>query len=95
VLDYPIQVLSWSDRLAGPSLREARVTTSKCLMGGWHEFAALSNGPEDQILAEARDAIAQTGGRKFILANGCSVPDETDERWLRAAREVVDQLDIE
>src|SRR3712207_7724048 len=42
VLDYPVQVLSWSDRLAGPSLREARVMTSKCLMGGWHEFGALS-----------------------------------------------------
>jgi uroporphyrinogen decarboxylase len=94
VLDYPVQVLSWSDRLAGPSLREARVTTSKCLMGGWHEFGALSNGPEDQILAETRDAIAQTGGRKFILANGCSVPDETDERWLLAAREIVDQLEV-
>jgi uroporphyrinogen decarboxylase len=95
VLDYPVQVLSWSDRLAGPSLREARVMTSKCLMGGWHEFGALANGPEEQILAEARDAVAQTGGRKFILANGCSVPDETDERWLHYAREVVDELEIE
>ena len=95
VLDYPVQVLSWSDRLAGPSLREARVRTSKCLMGGWHEFGALSNGPEEQILAEAQDAVAQTGGRKFILANGCSVPDETDDRWLHYAREVVDQLDFE
>lgn len=95
VLDYPVQVLSWSDRLAGPSLREARVMTSKCLMGGWHEFGALSNGPEEKILEEARDAVAQTGGRKFILANGCSVPDETDEAWLHYAREVVDQLDVE
>jgi uroporphyrinogen decarboxylase len=94
VLDYPVQVLSWSDRLAGPSLREARVVTSKCLMGGWHEFGALANGPEEQILAEARDAVAQTGGRKFILANGCSVPDETDDRWLHYAREVVDELEI-
>ena len=42
VLDYPVQVLSWSDRIAGPSLREARVKTSKCLMGGWNEFGALS-----------------------------------------------------
>ena len=95
VLDYPVQVLNWSDRLAGPSLREARVMTSKCLMGGWHEFGPLANGPEEQILAEAQDALAQTGGRKFILANGCSVPDETDERWLHYAREVVDQLDVE
>jgi uroporphyrinogen decarboxylase len=94
VLDYPVQVLSWSDRLAGPSLREARVKTNKCLMGGWHEFGALSNGPEEQIAAEARDAIAQTGGRKFILANGCSVPDETDPKWLEAARAIVEDLPV-
>lgn len=90
VLDYPVQVLSWSDRLAGPSLREARTKTSKCLMGGWHEFGALSNGPVDAIRAEAEDAINQLGGRKFILANGCSVPDDTDEQWLYAAREIVE-----
>jgi uroporphyrinogen decarboxylase len=94
MLDYPVPVLSWSDRLAGPSLREARAVTSKCLMGGWHEFGALSNGPEDAIRAEAEDALRQTGGRKFILANGCSVPDETDERWLSAAREIAGSLQV-
>jgi uroporphyrinogen decarboxylase len=94
VLDYPVQVLSWSDRLAGPSLREARSKTSKCLMGGWHEFGALSNGPSEDIRAEAEDAIRQTGGRKFILANGCSVPDDTDEQWLHVARELVEDLEI-
>jgi uroporphyrinogen decarboxylase len=94
VLDYPVEVLSWSDRLAGPSLREARTKTSKCLMGGWHEFGPLSNGPEDAILEEAKDAIAQTNGRKFILANGCSVPDDTDAAWLDAARDIVDQLEL-
>lgn len=94
VLDYPVQVLSWSDRIAGPSLREARVMTSKCLMGGWNEFGALSQGPEEQILAEAKDALAQTGGRKFILANGCSVPDETDHRWLETARTIVNDLPL-
>jgi uroporphyrinogen decarboxylase len=92
VLDYPVQVLSWSDRLAGPSLREARVRTSKCLMGGWNEFGALHQGPTDQIAAEARDAVAQTGGRKLILANGCSVPDDTDHRWLEAARTIAQDL---
>ena len=94
MLDYPVQVLNWSDRLAGPSLRDVRALTSKCLMGGWHEFGALSNGPTDAILREAEDAVAQTGGHKFILAGGCSVPDETDERWLLAAREVADDLDL-
>ncbi len=94
VLDYPVQVVSWSDRLAGPSLREARSLTSKCLMGGWHEFGALSNGPVDKIREEAEDALKQTGGRKFILANGCSVPDDTDHSWLAEARKLVDELEI-
>ncbi len=93
-LDYPVQVMSWSDRLAGPSLREARSLSSKCLMGGWHEFGALSNGPVEKIQEEAEDALRQTGGRKFILANGCSVPDDTDEKWLRAAREIAEDLQL-
>ena len=92
MLDYPVPVLSWSDRLAGPSLREARAVSSKCLMGGWHEFGALSNGPVDAIREEAEDALRQIGGRKFILANGCSVPDDTDEQWLHAAREIADSI---
>jgi uroporphyrinogen decarboxylase len=95
VLDYPVQVVNWSDRLAGPSLREARGLTNKCLMGGWHEFGPLSNGPADKILEEAQDAVAQTAGRKFILANGCSVPDDTDEKWLHVARDVVEQIELD
>jgi len=95
VLDYPVQVLSWSDRIAGPSLREARGMTSKCLMGGWNEFGALSNGPREKILEEANDAVAQTAGRRFILANGCSVPDDTDEKWLHIARDIAEVLEFE
>jgi uroporphyrinogen decarboxylase len=94
VSDYPAQVLSWSDRIAGPSLKDARAKTNKCLMGGWNEFGALSNGPESVIRSEAEDAIAQTEGRRFILANGCSVPDDTDESWLHYARELVDELEL-
>ncbi len=94
VLDYPVSVLNWSDRLAGPSLREARTKTSKCLMGGWHEFGPLSSGPEAAILKEAEDAVAQTNGRKFILANGCSVPDDTDHDLLDAARDLVETLQL-
>jgi uroporphyrinogen decarboxylase len=95
LLDYPVQVLSWSDRIAGPSLRDVRGLTTKCLMGGWNERGAITTGPGDAIRQEAQDAVRQTGGRRLILANGCSVPDDTDPRWLHAAREAVDQLDLE
>ena len=50
---------------------------------------------KEQILAEARDAVAQTGGRKFILANGCSVPDDTDEKWLHIGRDAVEQIELD
>jgi uroporphyrinogen decarboxylase len=63
-------------------------------MGGWNEFGALHKGPVDEIAAEAKDALAQTGGRKLILANGCSVPDDTDNRWLEAARSIAQDLRV-
>jgi uroporphyrinogen decarboxylase len=91
VLDYPVAVFSWSDRLAGPSLAEASRLTDRCLMGGLHEFGALSKGPAEAIEAEAADAVAQTGGRRHSLANGCSVPDATPEEWLHALRDWVER----
>lgn len=94
VLDYPVSVINWSDRLAGPSLSDMRRRTDRCLMGGWHEFGALSRGPIETIRAEAVDAIEQTGGRGLILANGCSVPDDTRADLLLAAREIAGRLEL-
>jgi uroporphyrinogen decarboxylase len=85
-VDYPVPVLSWSDRLTGLSLREVRLKTEKCLMGGLHEFGALAAGDERAVIAEAQESVEQTGGRRFILANGCSVPDETPHEHLRRSR---------
>ena len=91
-VDYPVDVLSWSDRLTGPSLSEAMRLTDKCLMGGLHERGPLTQGGEREIEQEMRDAVEQTHGRRLILANGCSVPDETPEEWLHLARRLVDQM---
>ena len=93
-LAYPAPVLSWSDRLTGISLREVRQKApEKCLMGGLSERGPITNGTGAQMLAEMRDALAQTdGGQRLILANGCSVPDDTAEEKLRLAREQVDKL---
>jgi len=91
-IDYPVQVLSWSDRLTGLSLREVRLRTDKCLMGGLHEFGALAAGDERAVIAEAQDSVEQTGGRRFILANGCSVPDATPHDQLRRSRAVLGNI---
>jgi len=91
-LNYPVQVISWSDRLTGPSLSEAHSMTDKCLMGGLAERGPITHGGETEIENEIMAAVTQTKGRRLILANGCSVPDDTPEEWLHVARKLVDQL---
>jgi uroporphyrinogen decarboxylase len=91
-VNYPVQVMSWSDRLTGPSLSEALTMTDKCLMGGLAERGPITRGGETEIENEIMAAVTQTKSRKLILANGCSVPDETPEEWLHVARRLVDQL---
>lgn len=91
-LGYPVQVINWSDRIAGPSLRDARMKTGLCLMGGWNEQGAIASATEQDILAEALDAKDQTNGLKFILSPGCSIPDDTTPDRMAAARDAVDSL---
>ncbi|HEY3992994.1 MAG TPA: uroporphyrinogen decarboxylase family protein [Ktedonobacteraceae bacterium] len=91
-VDYPVQAISWSDRLTGPELSEALTLTDKCLMGGLSERGPLTHGSEGEIENEILGAVAQTKGRRLILANGCSIPDDNPERWLHTARRLVDQL---
>ncbi len=90
--DYPVAVMSWSDRLTGPSLSEAQTLTAKCLMGGLWERGPLTHGSQTELKNEIMSAISQTKGQRFILANGCSVPDDTPEEWLYAASKLVANL---
>lgn len=90
--DYPVAAISWSDRITGPNLTEAFTLTDKCLMGGLSERGPLTQGNEMELDNEITAAIAQTGGRRLILAPGCSIPDDTPEKWLHIARQLVNTL---
>ncbi|WP_337876126.1 uroporphyrinogen decarboxylase family protein [Elioraea sp.] len=85
VLDYPIEALSVSDRLAGnPSLADLRRLTDKCLMGGVNEVLITERGV-DALRAEVRDAVRQNGGMdRLIIAPGCTIPTQTPSFLLRA-----------
>lgn len=89
---YPVAVLSWSDRLTGPNLEEAQSMTDKCMMGGLLERGPLIHGSENEIKNEMLSAITQTRGKKLILANGCSIPDDAPTSWLHTARDLIDNL---
>lgn len=91
--DYPVEVLSWSDRVTGQPLSEQRARSNRCLMGGWDErHAGAGPTAAQQLRTEAESALAAVGGRGLILAPGCSVPDDTPEDHLTFLRGVIDTL---
>jgi uroporphyrinogen decarboxylase len=58
-------------------------------MGGLDERGAVVRGDVAALEAEMRDAVRQTGGRRLILAGGCSVPDDIPADHLRSAARLI------
>jgi hypothetical protein len=86
VLDYPVRAISWSDRAGGPSLGEARRLTPLALMGGLRH-ANFQYSPAAALRAEVRQAIADAGPEKLLLAPGCSLASYTFPELIRAVRD--------
>jgi uroporphyrinogen decarboxylase len=52
----------------------------------------MHTGTPVEVRSQARQAIEQTNGRRFILSTGCVIMTTTPTSNLRAAREVVESL---
>lgn len=87
---YPADAINWHDRITAPSLKEGHERFPGMAVGGINEWQTLLKGPADAIKAEIEDAIAQTGGRRFMVGTGCVVPINTSPLNLRAARQAVE-----
>ncbi|HXG35842.1 MAG TPA: uroporphyrinogen decarboxylase family protein, partial [Dehalococcoidia bacterium] len=75
LLDYPVHAFHWAANAPGnPSLQGVAGLTDKAVMGGVDQTATLVSGSTTDVVHEAQIAIAQTGGRRFLLAPGCSIP---------------------
>lgn len=66
-------VINWHDRETSPSLSEAQEKFQGVVCGGLRQDTLVFGSPP-QVKEEARNAIQQTGGRRFILSTGCVVP---------------------
>src|SRR6202165_4635655 len=83
--DLPAQAVSWSIHNQGhPSLVEGRKINGRAVMGGLGQRASLLYGPPQEVEAEARQAVEETGGRGLLLAPGCSVPTRARDANLAA-----------
>jgi uroporphyrinogen decarboxylase len=86
---YPVDIINWHDRRTAPTLKQAREKFGGALMGGLHELDTLLGKSREAIMAQAREAIAQTNGRGFILGAGCVIQVDTPEENIRAVIEGV------
>lgn len=88
-LDYPVAVISWDCHAPGnPKISELRKQTSKGLLTGIDHEGTLVKGPCDAVQEEARAAIQESGGSRFILGPGCAVPAVAPSAHFQAVREV-------
>ena len=88
--DYPVQIINWHDRRTPPTLKEARAQFSGTIAGGLDAMDTIGKAPVEQVTAEVKDAIAQTGGKRLIVTAGCVIPIDAPEANLRAVRQAVE-----
>lgn len=81
-------VLSWSNRITAPSIPEARLKYTGCIMAGVDEVN-IKSLTKEQVKQQVRETIGQTRGRGIIVAPGCAVPTDTPPELLLAIREAV------
>jgi len=89
--DYPVQVVNWHDRETPPSLAEGQARVRGAVLGGLRQWETMVRGSPDEVRREAADALAQTGGRRFILGTGCVTPITAPWANLREARQAVER----
>ncbi|MDR3418581.1 MAG: uroporphyrinogen decarboxylase family protein [Nevskia sp.] len=85
-LDYPANMVNWHDRHTELNLAAAMSRFPGLLAGGIDQDA-LPTSSIAAIKAQVRDAIAQTKGRRLLIAPGCVVPIATPDAHYRAVLE--------
>jgi uroporphyrinogen decarboxylase len=71
--DYPVAAFNWSTTEEGNiSLKAALDRTDKALIGGLDQRAMPSARPEE-LAAQARAAVHETGGRRLLVGGGCAI----------------------
>ena len=84
----PGHAWNWDDRRTVPELGEGRAKVPGAVIGGLDQWATLRDGTPEEAVAQARDAVAQTGGTGLIVGPGCvlamNTPDDNVAAVVRA-----------
>lgn len=89
VIDYPVNIINWHDQSTTPSLREGKQKFKGVVCGGLRQWDTMALGTSERVREEARNAIVETEGTRFILGTGCVTPIITPHGNFQAARQIV------
>ena len=89
VVDYPVHAVNWHDRETEPDLVTGKLKVKGAVCGGLGHWDPVHNGTPAEVRSEARNAIDQTGARRFILSTGCVSMVTSPTSNIRAVRDVV------
>lgn len=87
VADYPMQIWNWHDRETRPSLKEGLTKIKGAACGGIARDAVMLCGRPEEVRGQVEEAIAQTGGRHYVVGTGCVTMIPTPEVNIRTAIE--------
>ena len=69
---YPVHVINWADRAAGPSIREVIDRVRPVVCAGVDNLKTLPMGTPEDVRREVADALEQAGDRPIIVGPGCT-----------------------
>jgi methionine synthase II (cobalamin-independent) len=76
-------------------MADARRLTDHVLMAGLSRGELFTGGSADEVAAQVRDALAQTGSRGVIVAPGCVLPTTASRQLLDAILATVQGMEVE
>jgi uroporphyrinogen decarboxylase len=90
--EYPVHVINWADRIAGPAIVDVKDWLRPAICAGVNHERTLPDGSPRDVVLEVADAIQQAHGRPIMIAPGCTfdparVPKTNLEAFTLAVRE--------
>ncbi len=90
-IDYPVQMINWADRQAGPSIAEVTDRMGPAICAGVDNIGTMVSGSPDDLAREVADALQQAGQRPIMIAPGCTFdPEAVPAENLHAIRRAVE-----
>ncbi len=87
---YPVRVINWADRSAGPTIAEVTGWVRPAICAGLDNVRTMVTGSPDECASQVTDALQQAAGRPILIAPGCTFdPSAVPSENLHAIRRAV------